>query len=85
MAPEQIQQDVRPATSEADEKDRTFVQHEMACQLDDVIFRRTAVGTIGHPGQEALGKCADMMGELLGWDDSEKQRQIDMVNLRYDY
>lgn len=61
------------------------VQHEMAQTLDDVIFRRTGLGIIGHPGHKALNRCADMMGELLGWDESKKQRQIDAVNLRYDY
>ncbi len=31
------------------------VDREMAVNLEDVVFRRTGLGTIGHPGCPAFG------------------------------
>ena len=61
------------------------VRHEMARTLDDVIFRRTGLGTIGHPGPKALQRCLDIMAEILDWDEDEQQRQLAMVEERYQY
>ncbi len=61
------------------------VGHEMALTLDDVVFRRTGLGTIGYPGDKAIMRCADLMGALLNWDDAEKERQITVVKSRYEY
>ena len=60
------------------------VRHEMAVTLDDMLFRRTGIGTIGYPGDGAVGRCADLMGDILGWDDAEKEQQITVVRRRYD-
>ncbi|MGE3845045.1 MAG: glycerol-3-phosphate dehydrogenase C-terminal domain-containing protein, partial [Vicinamibacterales bacterium] len=46
---------------------RFAVRHEMAVTLPDVIFRRTGLGTIGHPGLGCLERCAQIMAEELGW------------------
>ncbi|NLB07386.1 MAG: hypothetical protein GX835_10575, partial [Desulfobulbaceae bacterium] len=61
------------------------VQSEMARTLDDLLFRRTGLGTIGHPGETVVARCADLMGALLGWDAAEKARQIEIVADRYAY
>ena len=61
------------------------VQSEMALTLDDLLFRRTGLGTIGHPGEAAVARCADLMGALRGWDEAEKARQIKAVASRYAY
>jgi len=61
------------------------VAEEMAQTLEDVVFRRTGLGTTGHPGQEALARCAEIMGDLLGWDVQERERQTAAVNERYRY
>lgn len=57
------------------------VEFEMAQTLADVIFRRTAIGTVGNPGEETLRIIADIMGkpELLNWDDEKKKQEIDSV------
>jgi glycerol-3-phosphate dehydrogenase len=60
------------------------VRHEMAVTLEDMMFRRTGLGTIGYPGDEAVARCAELMGNLLDWDESEKRRQISGVQRRYD-
>jgi glycerol-3-phosphate dehydrogenase len=51
-------------------------QHEQALRLRDAVLRRTTLGSIGHPGAEAIDKAAAIMAEVHGWDqdriDSEK-------------
>jgi glycerol-3-phosphate dehydrogenase len=52
------------------------VTEEMALHLDDVLFRRTGIGTLGNPGATAIQKCADIMSDLLGWNGEEREREI---------
>jgi len=59
------------------------VRREMALSLDDVIFRRTGLGTIGHPGRAVLDRCAALMAARLGWDREEIRRQKERVEKRY--
>ncbi|HEB50680.1 MAG TPA: FAD-dependent oxidoreductase, partial [Desulfobulbus sp.] len=61
------------------------VRNEMARTLEDVVFRRTGLGTIGNPGREALERCAAIMAGHLGWDKDEQARQLAMVEDRYRY
>lgn len=46
------------------------VRHEMALHLDDVIFRRTGLGTLGNPGSSVVKQVAELMGRELGWDET---------------
>jgi glycerol-3-phosphate dehydrogenase len=43
------------------------VNDEMALTLQDVLFRRTGLGTMGRLSDEAVRKVALRMGTLLGW------------------
>ena len=52
------------------------VEREMAVNLDDVVFRRTGLGTTGHPGLSCLERCADIIGVRLGWGADHKVQQI---------
>ncbi len=52
------------------------VREEMAVQLEDVIFRRTGLGTVGHPGRVCLNRCATIMQTTLGWTDAYRAEQI---------
>jgi glycerol-3-phosphate dehydrogenase len=52
------------------------VEREMAVRLEDVVFRRTGLGTIGHPGFPCLQRCADIIGSRLGWGADERAQQI---------
>jgi len=61
------------------------VEEEMARTLEDVVFRRTGLGTIGHPGEEALQYCLAIMADILGWDQDERQRQLAAVEARYQF
>jgi glycerol-3-phosphate dehydrogenase len=52
------------------------IREEMAQKLSDIVFRRTELGTAGHPGDQALRFCADIMAAELGWSPSQTQREM---------
>jgi glycerol-3-phosphate dehydrogenase len=55
-------------------------RHELASRLEDCVFRRTDLGTAGHPGEAALRRCAELMAGELGW--SPAQQEHELVNVR---
>lgn len=59
------------------------VRAEMALKLSDVVFRRTDLGTAGHPGAPALRACAALMAEELGWDETRVQEELSEVEETY--
>jgi glycerol-3-phosphate dehydrogenase len=52
------------------------VREEMAEKIGDVVFRRTDLGTGGHPGEESLQSCARLMASELGWDENRVREEI---------
>lgn len=62
-----------PATPE---RVRRAVRDEMAQRLGDVVFRRTTLGAEGHPGAEALERCADLIAAELGWSPARRQAEL---------
>jgi glycerol-3-phosphate dehydrogenase len=52
---------------------------EMAQKLSDVVFRRTDLGTAGHPGDNALTTCARLMAHELGWNDQQTKNEFNEV------
>jgi len=42
-------------------------REEMAQRLADVVFRRTELGTAGHPGEAALAAAEAILTRELGW------------------
>jgi glycerol-3-phosphate dehydrogenase len=52
------------------------IENEMAIKLTDILFRRTGLGTLGHPGKDALKKIADTAGSILGWDQDRKNSEL---------
>jgi glycerol-3-phosphate dehydrogenase len=61
------------------------VREECALHLEDVILRRTDIGTLGHPGAAATNACADILAAELGWDAATRQREIAAVEKRYEF
>ena len=59
------------------------VREEMALRLEDVVFRRTGLGTIGHPGRRCLERCAHLMAAGLGWDAARQAAEIATVEGRF--
>lgn len=61
------------------------VREECALHLADVVFRRTDLGTKGHPGRDALHACADLMGRELNWNAAAKKRELEAVEKRFEF
>ncbi|PID68460.1 MAG: glycerol-3-phosphate dehydrogenase [Flavobacteriia bacterium] len=59
------------------------IRQEMALTLGDILFRRTGLGTLGHPGQDCLNKIAQWAAEELHWTKEELQHQIDEVEKQF--
>lgn len=53
------------------------VRNEMALTVEDVLFRRTGLGTIGTPGDAAIKQVVDVMARELGWGPEERRAQAD--------
>lgn len=60
------------------------VRNEMAVTLNDVLFRRTGIGTIGHPGKDVLRRAAELAGIELGWSGDEIKKQIDLAEKEFE-
>jgi glycerol-3-phosphate dehydrogenase len=62
------------------------VRDEMVQTLADVVFRRTELGTAGHPGEAALEEVALFMQKALGWSArraGDERRAVDVQFERY--
>jgi glycerol-3-phosphate dehydrogenase len=55
----------------------------MAEKIGDVVFRRTDLGTGGHPGEEALQACARLMASELRWDENRVREEINEVRKEF--
>jgi glycerol-3-phosphate dehydrogenase len=56
---------------------------EMVVTLADAVIRRTPLGALGHPGAEALGRAAALVGAELGWNDDRRSRESAAVDAFY--
>jgi glycerol-3-phosphate dehydrogenase len=52
------------------------VEHEMAVHLEDVILRRTDMGSGAHPGRTAVEQAASGMQSLMGWSDERRRAEM---------
>ena len=59
------------------------VRAEMAIHLDDVVLRRTDLGTRGRPEPAVLEAVADAMASELGWDGARKAAELARVERAY--
>ncbi len=55
------------------------VRNECAFHLDDIVMRRTDLGTLGHPGADALRAVAEIASAELGWGDFIRESELDRV------
>ncbi len=51
-------------------------RHEMALTLEDIVLRRTGLGSAGYPGDPAVLKVAGIARDELGWSSSRVQEEI---------
>ena len=59
------------------------IRHEMAVSLGDALIRRTPLGALGHPGEEAVRKAAEIVGHELAWTADRQRQEIQTVNAFY--
>ncbi len=59
------------------------LRKECPVHLDDVVLRRTDLGTAGHPGKAALEAVADLTAAERGWDAARRAREIEACESRY--
>ena len=59
------------------------VEQEMAMTLGDIVVRRTALGSAGHPGRAAIEGCASIAAPRLGWDAARIEQEIAQVDAVY--
>ena len=56
---------------------------EMALTLADAMIRRTPIGALGYPGDEAVDRAARIVGAELRWSDGRRQDEIAAVRQFY--
>jgi glycerol-3-phosphate dehydrogenase len=59
------------------------IHDEMALTLSDVVLRRTAIGSAGYPGGDAVARCARAAQRALGWDEPRTAREVDELKRSY--
>jgi len=59
------------------------VRHEMALTLEDILFRRTGIGSYGMPGIPLIDRISELMGTALEIPREERQLQRERVLMRY--
>jgi glycerol-3-phosphate dehydrogenase len=58
-------------------------RNEMAITLADALIRRTPVGALGYPGDDAVARAADIVGGERGWSDEQKRAEASAVKAFY--
>jgi len=59
-------------------------RREMALTLADAVLRRTPIGALGDPGDDALAGAAAIVGAELGWSEDRRREEIAAVKRFYD-
>ena len=53
------------------------VRIELARTLNDVLFRRTGIGTLGNPGESVLKTVAQAVGKELRWSAARLREELE--------
>jgi glycerol-3-phosphate dehydrogenase len=59
------------------------MREEMAFKLEDVLFRRTGLGTLGKPAGPVMEQVSGLMAEELGWPKRERALQIEGTSVNF--
>lgn len=62
---------------------RYAVADEMALTLEDVVFRRTGLGTAGRPQTTSIARVASIMAEALAWDEPRTREELARLDTRF--
>jgi glycerol-3-phosphate dehydrogenase len=55
----------------------------MAVTLEDAVVRRTPLGALGYPGDEAAQRAAAVVGSELGWDHDRQRLEVESLRRFY--
>jgi glycerol-3-phosphate dehydrogenase len=59
------------------------VREEMALRMSDVVFRRTELGTAGHPGTAALSELQALLKGEFGWSEQRAAEELSFVEREF--
>jgi glycerol-3-phosphate dehydrogenase len=59
------------------------IREEMAVHMSDIVFRRTNLGTGGHPGGPALAGLQEFLRQNCDWDRSRVENERAAVDRHY--
>ena len=59
------------------------VREEMALRMSDVVFRRTELGTAGHPGTPALLELQRLLKDELAWSEQRAAEELARVEQQF--
>jgi glycerol-3-phosphate dehydrogenase len=59
------------------------VREEMALRMSDVVFRRTELGTAGHPGTAALSELQALLKGECGWCEQRAAEELSLVEREF--
>jgi glycerol-3-phosphate dehydrogenase len=59
------------------------VRHEMAQRMTDVVFRRTELGTAGHPGYTALFELQQLLAREFQWSHQRAADELAAVEAEF--
>jgi glycerol-3-phosphate dehydrogenase len=60
------------------------VRAETAQRMGDILFRRTELGTDGHPGVAALDELQALLGQELGWSAQRAAEERGLVEREFE-
>jgi glycerol-3-phosphate dehydrogenase len=58
-------------------------RRELAYTLQDVVLRRTDLGTAGHPGRRTLELTGELMADELGWEPERIRAEVNDLEAFY--
>ena len=58
-------------------------RNEMTYALEDVVLRRTGIGSAGYPGDEAIVKVERILKAELGWTTSRAEAEVQLLKEYY--
>jgi glycerol-3-phosphate dehydrogenase len=70
---------VVPPSDISEDVIRHAVRHEHARTLSDLLLRRIGLGSRHMPDETELRKAASIMGEVCGWDQARREREIECL------
>jgi glycerol-3-phosphate dehydrogenase len=58
-------------------------RNEMVQSLEDAVVRRTPLGALGHPGDDAVNHATMIVGDALGWDQAKRLAEREALRRFY--